>query len=203
MIRGSAYSAILHGLFLAGLFFGLPSLMLLVDEPTLEEAPRIEVATVTPEESAAIDKAAARPLPDIEAPSGGRSGLTTDAINTETPEDRRSILQSSAASSTQTNSAESKIDEKTPTPNPTPDTTPPTTAVVDRPQPDPTPPLPQPPLPVAPSEPQPQVARIEPPVVQPPPTPILSEVTPTPLPPDPARPTLPDPLPVPPTPQTA
>lgn len=196
MIRGSAYSAILHGLFLAALFFGLPSIMLLVDEPTLEEAPRIEVVTVTPEQSAAIDKAATRPLPDIETPSGGKNGLTTDATNTETPEDRRSILQSSAASSTQTNTAETSVDEKTPTPtpSPTPDPTPPTETVVER--------LPEPPKP---PELQPQDARIEQAVVQPAPVPVVSEATPTPtpVPPDPARPTPPESLPIPPTPQTA
>ena len=196
MIRGSAFSAILHGLLLAGLIFGLPSLIRFVEESEPIEPTHIQVAAITPEESAAIDKAAAHPLPDIDSPTGGKSGLSTDAINTETPEDRRTILQSRAASSTQTSPAESKIDEKTPTPNQPPTPPPPTDAVAERPPTDPTPPAPTPP-----SEPQPQDARIEPPVVQPPPTPVRDVVPPPPQPPDPVRPIPPEPIP--PVPQVA
>jgi hypothetical protein len=177
VIRGSAFSAILHGSLLGALFFGLPHLVQLVDEPEPKEPPHIQVATVTPEEAAAIDKAAARPLPDIDKPSGGQNGLSADAINTETPEDRRTILQSRAASSTQT-SPEANVDEKM---LPSSDRTPPTEASAE-----------QSPRETPPPAPQAQDARIEPPA----PASIPPEVPPKPAPSDPARPT-------PPLPQTA
>ena len=104
MIRGSTFSAILHGLLLALLLFGLPHVMLLIEgEPTSEprapEPQQIEVATITPEQAKEIDKAAARPLEDIaKSESGKQQGLVADAVNTETDQQSSNKLQSAAGS---------------------------------------------------------------------------------------------------------
>lgn len=103
MIRGSAFSGIIHGLLLALLLFGLPHIMLLIDgEPAVDPRPepkQIEVATVTPEQAAEIDKAAARPLDEIaKSETGRQQGLVADAVNTETDKQSSNKLQSAAGS---------------------------------------------------------------------------------------------------------
>ncbi|HEY4133675.1 MAG TPA: ankyrin repeat domain-containing protein [Alphaproteobacteria bacterium] len=120
MIRGSALSITLHGLLLAAVLFGLPRLFDVAQDDPAQEPPPIAVTVVKPEQAKAIEEAATRPLAEIEASAGGRGGLMADALDTETPHDRRPILQSATASSDLARSATVKADERTPSTDPVP-----------------------------------------------------------------------------------
>ncbi|HEU0071350.1 MAG TPA: ankyrin repeat domain-containing protein [Alphaproteobacteria bacterium] len=123
MIRGSAFSGIIHGLLLALLVFGLPHIMLLIEDApgvveTRPEPKQIEVATVTPEQAAEIDKAAARPLDEIaKSASGKQQGLVADAVNTETDKQASNKLQSAAGSNAVVQSADNQTDGQNDTPD--------------------------------------------------------------------------------------
>jgi ankyrin repeat protein len=111
VVRGSIFSAILHGLLLAVVIFGLPRILSIPEDEPAPTPQSIEVATVTPQEADALAEASRRLT---EAAAANKGSLTADAANSETPADGRPVLQSSASASARAMPEDREADERAP-----------------------------------------------------------------------------------------